>query len=125
MKLNDLKKKTVKATLPICMKKEVTFKSLNYRTDEQGNINGIFVEVAEYRSLFLPFFEDGNNFELDNLLEQLGVDTYDPEEINKTAGTKIIVSKVERKKDKDIFENVSFNPNIKRVENTGEVIELA
>lgn len=109
MKINELKNKTVVKALGIG-KHEVIFDHLEYRTDERtGDIDGIWVHIQQYRPLFLPFFEE-QNYQLDLLLEQLGVDSYDPEEINKAAGTVIICHRYEREVNSRTYINCSFNP---------------
>lgn len=105
MKLNELKNMTVAPEMPIDEMQEVTFKRIQYRTDADGNINGVFVHIAEYRSLFIPFFEE-DNFQLDLLLNQLGCRSYDPEEINKFEGTVIKATRYTR----GDYINTSFNP---------------
>lgn len=104
MKINELKNMKRAVEMPMGTH-DVTFKRIQYRTDANEDINGVFVHIEEYRSLFIPFFEQ-DNFQLDLLLEQLGVDSYDPDEINKTAGTVIKATKYERGE----YTNVSFNP---------------
>lgn len=105
MKINEFKNMKRATEMPINEMKEVTFKRIQYRTDADGNINGVFVHIEEYRSLFIPFFEQ-DNFQLDLLLEQLGCDSYDPEEINKYAGTIIKATRYTRGE----YVNTSFNP---------------
>ena len=104
MKISELKNMQVAAEMPLGTH-EVTFKRIQYRTDAEENINGVFVHVEEYRSLFIPFFEQ-DNFQLDLLLGQLGCKSYDPEEINKFAGTVIKATRYERGQ----YTNTSFNP---------------
>lgn len=105
MKISEIKNMTVAKEMPLGTE-EVTFKRIQYRTDADDNINGVFVHIEEYRSLFLPFFES-DNFQLDLLLKQLGCESYDPEEINKCAGTVITATRYER----GDYVNTSFNPN--------------
>lgn len=105
MKISEIKNMKKAKNMPLGTE-EVTFKKIQYRTDAEDNITGVFVHVEEYRSLFIPFFDNGDNYQLDLLLEQLGVDEYDPDEINKAAGTKIKVSRYKR----DEYTNTSFNP---------------
>lgn len=110
MKLAELKNKSVLRAMPMG-KNEVTFLSINYRENEHGDLDGAFINIQEYRPLFIPIFE-GDNFQLDLLTEQLGVDSYDPDEINKTTGTKIVAHKYVRFDPNrgQEFTNVSFNP---------------
>ena len=96
---------------------EVTFKKIQYRTDAAGDINGVFVHIKEYRSLFIPFFEE-DNFQLDLLLGQLGCDSYDPEEINKYEGVIIKATRYERVTDRGTYTNTSFNPRGGEAEET-------
>lgn len=106
MKLNDVKNMKRAAEMPIGTQ-EVTFKKLQYRTDADDEITGVFVHVEEYRSLYIPFFNE-DNFQLDLLLGQLGCDSYDPDEINKCAGKKITAT---RYMAQNMYTNTSFNPN--------------
>lgn len=110
MKLAELKNKSVLRAMPMG-KNEVTFVSINYRENEHGDLDGAFINIKEYRPLFIPIFE-GDNFQLDLLTEQLGVDSYDPEEINKLTGTVIVAHKYVRFDPNrgQEFTNVSFNP---------------
>ena len=104
MKISELKNMKVAAEMPLGTH-EVTFKRIQYRTDADMNITGVFVHVEEYRSLFIPFFEQ-DNFQLDLLLNQLGCKSYDPEEINQFAGTVIKATRYPRGQ----YINTSFNP---------------
>jgi hypothetical protein len=109
MKLNELTRKEVRTALAIGKHENIIFDHIEYRTDRAGDITGIYVHVEKFKPLFLPFFDE-DNYQLDLLLEQLGIESYDPEEINKAKGTVIIVHRYERVTDKDTFVNVSFNP---------------
>lgn len=112
MKLNELKNMSRATEMPIG-KNEVTFKEIQYREDRTtGDINGIFVHIEEYSPVFIPFFDNGQNFQLDLLLRQLDEDSYDPEEINKHAGKKIVVHRYVREE----YTNTSFNANYKDVD---------
>ena len=109
MNLNELKKTKRAVEMPLG-KNEVIFDHIDYRTNRQtDDITGIFVHVKDYRPLFIPFFDNGQNFQLDLLLDQLGCDSYDPEEINKYAGTVITTHRYQRVTEKDTYTNVSFN----------------
>lgn len=105
MKLNEIKNMQVAKEMPLGTH-EVTFKRIQYRTDAEDNITGVFVHVEEYRSLFIPFFEQ-DNFQLDLLLNQLGCTSYDPDEINKFHGVMIKATRYKRGE----YTNTSFNPN--------------
>ena len=105
MKLNEIKNMQVAKEMPLGTH-EVTFKKIQYRTDLEDNITGVFVHVEEYRSLFIPFFEQ-DNFQLDLLLNQLGCTSYDPDEINKFHGVVIKATRYKRGE----YTNTSFNPN--------------
>ena len=111
MKLNELKKMTVAADMPMG-KNEVVFKKIDYRIDkETEDITGVFVHIENYRPLFLPFFASGDNFQLDLLLNQLGCTSYDPDEVNKAAGTVIVAHRYVRETAEQTYTNVSFNAN--------------
>ena len=90
---------------------KVIFKGIQYREDAEGNINGAFVHIKGYRSLFLPIFEE-ENFQLDLLLRQLNEESYSEEAISAHAGTEIIVTRYPRGE----YTNVSFNPNPREAE---------
>lgn len=104
MKFNEFAKQEVKKNMPMG-RHNVTFEGIDYRIDADGNVTGAFVRTKEYRNLFLPIFEEQNT-QLDLLCDQLGVDTYDPIEINKAKGTIIVATRYEREQ----YVNVSFNP---------------
>ena len=109
MKLDELKNIKRDVEMPMG-KNEVVFDHIDYRADKQtGDINGIFVHVKDYRPLFLPFFDNGQNFQLDLLLDQLGCESYDPDEINKCKGAIIIAHRYLRETETDTCTNVSFN----------------
>ena len=111
MKLNELKKMKRAVEMPMG-RNEVVFDYIDYRTDkETDEINGVFVHVKDYKPLFIPFFDNGQNFQLDLLLDQLGCDSYDPAEINKCTGSVIIAHRYTRETDEQSFRNVSFNAN--------------
>ena len=110
MKLNEFRKQEVVRPMPYG-KNEVTFEKIEYRTDDKGNINGAWVYISDYKPLFIPIFEE-QNFQLDLLTEQLGVNTYDDREINKCAGTIVVAHKYTRfdQNRNQEFTNISFNP---------------
>lgn len=110
MKLNDLKNKSVLRAMPMG-RNEITFTGINYRIDDEENITGAFINCEEYRPLFIPIFE-GDNFQLDLLTEQLGIDSYDPDQINQAVGTRIVAHKYVRFDPNrgQEFTNISFNP---------------
>ena len=90
MKLNDLKKVIVKKARPITEQPiEVTFEGIRYLVDENEDITAYVVSFAEYKDAFFKFFEEGRNYELENLIDQLGAESFAPEEINKFSGKKI------------------------------------
>ena len=111
MNINELKNMKRVTEMPMG-KNEVVFDHIDYREDKAtGDINGIFVHVQDFRPLFLPFFDNGQNFQLDLLLDQLGCESYDPDEINKCKGSVIVAHRYVRKTETDTFTNVSFNAN--------------
>lgn len=89
----------------------VKFSRIDYRTNETQDVTGVFVHVQGFRPLFIPFFENGENYQLDFLLQQLGVDSYDPAEVNKKAGTEIVCTRYTRVVNNNSYQNTSFNPN--------------
>ena len=111
MKLNDLKTMRRNVEMPMG-RNEVVFNRIDYRTDrETGDITGIFVHIQDYKPLFIPFFDNGENFQLDLLLDQLGCNSYDPDEINQHTGEVIVAHRYLRETENQTFRNVSFNAN--------------
>ena len=117
MKISEIKNMKRTPEMPVGTTEEVTFKKIQYRTNAEGDITGVFVHIEEYRSLFIPFFEE-DNFQLDLLLQQLSCDSYDPEEINKCAGTIIKATRYERVTESGTYTNTSFNPRGAEAEET-------
>lgn len=90
MKLNDLAKVMVKKAMPITEEPiEVTFETLRYLVDEEMEVTAYIVSFVEYKDAFFKFFDEGRNYELENLVDQLGAESFAPEEINKFSGKKI------------------------------------
>ena len=127
MKLNEMRKTEVVRAMPYG-KNEVVFEKIEYREDENKNVNGAWVHVKDFKPLFIPIFEE-NNYQLDLLTEQLGIDTYDDREINKAKGTVIIAHKYKRYNEAlgQEFTNISFNPRYGEPEFSpeGDFVQLA
>lgn len=94
MKLNELIKKDVVPAMPVGTE-ELTFEKFEIvvNNTKDQDIKGFRVYTKEYRSFYINWFNDGENYELDNLIDQLEVTSYDPEVINKAKGTKILVTR--------------------------------
>ena len=91
---------------------EVVFNHIQYREDENEEIIGAFVHIEGFKSLYIPVFEtkegeEDRNYQLQFLIDQLGVDNCDEDEINTAKGTVIKVTRYE----KGVYTNTSFNPN--------------
>ena len=111
MKLNELKNMKRAVEMPMG-KNEVIFDHIDYRVDrDTDEITGVFVHVKNYKPLFIPFFNEGQNFQLDLLLEQLGCESYDPDEVNQYTGSMIIAHRYIRETPDQTYTNVSFNAN--------------
>ena len=90
MKLNELRNVAVKKAMPITEEPiEVTFENLRYLVDENEDITAYVVSFAEFKDAFFKFFDEGRNYELENLVDQLGAESFAPEEINRYSGKKI------------------------------------
>ena len=90
MKLNDLKKVMVKKAMPITEEPiEVTFEGVRYLVNEDEDITAYVVSFVEYKDAYFKFFDESRNYELENLVDQLGAENFAPEEINKFSGKKI------------------------------------
>ena len=90
MKLNELRNVMVKKAMPITEQPlEVVFEGIRYLVDEDMEITAYVVSFAEYKDAFFKFFDEGRNYELENLVDQLGAESFAPEEINKFSGKKI------------------------------------
>ena len=90
MKLNDLAKVMVKKAMPITEQPiEVVFEGIRYLVDENEDITAYVVSFTEYKDAYFKFFDSNRNYELGNLIDQLGAESFAPEEINKFSGKKI------------------------------------
>lgn len=90
MKLNELRNVMVKKAMPITEQPiEVVFEGIRYLVDENEDITAYIVSFAEYKDAYFKFFDESRNYELENLLDQLGAESFAPEEINKYSGTVI------------------------------------
>lgn len=90
MKLEQLKKVMVKKSMPISEEPiEVTFEGIRYLVNEDEDITAYVVSFVEYKDAYFKFFDESRNYELENLLDQLGAESFAPEEINKFSGKKI------------------------------------
>ena len=90
MKLNELRNVAVKKAMPITEEPiEVTFEGIRYLIDENEEITAYVVSFVEFKDAFFKFFEEGRNYELENLVDQLKATSFAPEEINKFSGEKI------------------------------------
>ena len=90
MKLNELAKIAVKKAMPVTEAPiDVTFEGIRYLVDENEEITAYIVSFKEYKDAYFKFFDEARNYELENLLDQLGAESFAPEEINKYSGKKI------------------------------------
>lgn len=90
MKLNELRNVAVKKAMPVTETPiDVTFEGIRYLVDENEDITAYVVSFTEFKDAFFKFFDEGRNYELENLLDQLGAESFAPEEINKFSGKKI------------------------------------
>ena len=90
MKLNELKKVMVKKSMPVTEEPiSVTFENIRYLVDENEDITAYVVSFTEFKDAFFKFFDEGRNYELENLVDQLGAESFAPEEINKFSGKEI------------------------------------
>lgn len=90
MKINELKRVMVKKAMPITEEPiEVTFENIRYLVDEDEEVTAYIVSFKEYKDAYFKFFDESRNYELENLVDQLGCESFAPEEINKYSGKKI------------------------------------
>ena len=91
MKLEQLKKVMVKKDMPITESPiDVTFEGIRYLVDENEEVTAYIVSFVEFKDAFFKFFDEGRNYELENLIDQLGAESFAPEEINRFSGKKIM-----------------------------------
>ena len=105
--MKDIEKMAVAKDMPLGIT-EAVFEKLEYRIDEETEtVIGAYLHFEGYRSIYLPFTDGEINYQLDYLLEQLGVESYALQDINATAGTIVKVSRYikesEKKYSKDEF----------------------
>lgn len=90
MKLNELRNVAVKKSMPISEEPiEVTFEGIRYLVNEDEDITAYVVSFTEFKDAYFKFFDENRNYELENLIDQLGAESFAPEEINKFSGKKI------------------------------------
>lgn len=90
MKLNELRNVAVKKAMPVTESPiDVTFEGIRYLVDENEDITAYIVSFVEFKDAFFKFFDEGRNYELENLIDQLGAESFAPEEINRYSGKKI------------------------------------
>ena len=90
MKLEQLKKVMVKKSMPVTETPiDVTFEGIRYLVDENEDITAYVVSFTEFKDAFFKFFDEGRNYELENLVDQLGAESFAPEELNRYSGKKI------------------------------------
>lgn len=108
MKLDEIRNTKRTHALPVG-NFEVVFKKFQWRTDAEGEVKGAWIHIDGYKPLYLTFFEDRENYQLDYFLDQIGCETdvYDDNLINEYAGTVIKVSRYPNGE----YINTSFNPN--------------
>jgi hypothetical protein len=83
---------------------EAPFEGLEYKADSEDEMSivGAFIHMEGFRSIYLPFTNGEVNYQLDYLLEQLGCESYDPDEIAKSAGTVVKVSRYLKETEKKL-----------------------
>lgn len=111
MKINEMKNIVATPELPIGETTEVTFKKIQYRVDQDDNVTGAFVHIENYKSLFIPVF-DNENFQLEFLIQQLDAESAAEDDLNACEGKTIVATRYVRRDDTNDREyvNVSFNP---------------
>lgn len=113
MKLNETKTKKREQNLPEGTH-EVIFKKFAWFADENQDVKGARIYIDGYRPLYLNYFDEGENFQLDYLLDQLGIeDSYDEEDINEASGTVIKCTRYPKQVKDKLYINTSFNPKPK------------
>lgn len=117
MNINELRKELIQKEMPIGTN-EVTFAGIQYKTDENKDVKGVYIYTEEYRRVYLHFFsgDDGEpevNPNLDYLLTQLGCETRSEDEANACKGTVVKAIKYTVAKEEKTYINVSFNPDFK------------
>lgn len=89
MKRSEFEKRTFKAD-PTEGTFEVTVTNFKYWEDKvTGDIKGAFVSTPDYNDLFIPINDDVTA-QLDGFLKQIGITSYDEQEINDGAIGQVI-----------------------------------
>lgn len=105
MAIRKIKKEMAVDTAPVA----ITFEGIR-EFHKDGMLRGFWVASKEYQDLYLNYNSENpeNNFQLDNLAEQLGLEEYDdekvPEYFNAKVGATVMASRVTR----DIYTNTNF-----------------
>lgn len=90
---------------------QVTFESVRYTYGPDGFPDRVWISSKEFDDISLKVFKERNT-QLNYLCQQLGVDTYAPDNMNGATGTVITVTRYES----NGYKNISFNPFSKREE---------
>ena len=82
---------------------DAVFEKLEYKIDPENNenIKGTFLHFEGFRSIYLPFTDGQINYQLDYLLEQLGVESYAEADVNAKEGTPVKISRYIKETEKD------------------------
>ncbi len=111
MDINTLRGMKMAAALPIGTH-QVVFKKFQWRIDKDGQVKGAWIHIDGFKPLYLNYFDNNENYQLEYLLNQLGTDSYDDNIINEFTNTVITVTRYP----KEEYINTSFNPNPKAAE---------
>ena len=101
LNMKELMEMAVQKEMPLGVT-EAIFKKLEYKKDENDDVLGAFVHFEGFRSIYLPFTDGEVNYQLDYLLEQLELATYNPYEINDAASKTVKISRYIKENEKTI-----------------------
>ena len=106
--MKDIEKMAVAKEMPLGIT-EAVFEKIEYRIDEANEtVIGAYVHFQGYRSIYLPFTDGEINYQLDYLLEQLGVESYALPEINATTGSVVKISRYIKETEKNYSKDEFF-----------------
>lgn len=117
MKISDFENITLKAPLQTGTH-IVTLAEARYHVDKDEDLKGIWIDLEEnYKALYIPIFDNNNNYQLEFFMQQIGEATSKPSLaiMNKHKGAKLTVHRYISKNEETGKEyiNTSFNPSPK------------
>lgn len=110
MLISELNNATINPTLPTG-ENTITVTGFRYRVNPEGHATGCDIEVKDYKPIYLHIFEElADNWNLEQFVKQLGIETYNELAINEAIGNGKKVKVYREKAKQGDYINSNFNP---------------